>query len=119
MNWQQKDQRIISNYLIVNDDMDIRRVSAPANEYYHLMRLSILRALKWLEENVLVDPQKGYHLRRNLRNFRFDRNYERYLRNSYLYWSGLNGEQADYVLFPKDGDNRLLNLFNTLNNAYP
>ena len=73
--------------VFVNDDMEVGVVSGDRDTFNHYVRLSIIRALNWLETNVLTDPSKGYYLRKRLNNFKFNRATEKYLRNSFHYWS--------------------------------
>lgn len=88
MNHRSKiNHNLVTGYLFSNDNMNISKVTASPEEFDHLIRMSIIRALKWLEQNVLCDPNKGYYLRQRLNNFSFDRDTERYLRSSYKYWS--------------------------------
>ena len=81
------DEPLYTSWLFVTPNMDIDKVTAPRSQFFHLMRLSCIYALYWLEINVLQDPSKGYYLRQNLRSFEFRPSTEKYLRNSFLYWS--------------------------------
>ena len=81
------DEQLYTSYLFINSQMDVEKITAPKHIFFHLMRLSCIYALLWLETHVLKDPTRGYHLRQRLLSFTFRPSFERYLRNSYGYWS--------------------------------
>ncbi len=71
----------------VDDDMNIEIISALPDEFEPLCMNSIIHALKWFRENVLVNKTDGYYLRRKLAaGVTFDEELNRYFINSHRYW---------------------------------
>lgn len=77
--------------------MDIKAVTIGVNEYNQMLMSSVLRALKWLDVNVLSkNIHDGYYLRQRLtEGIIFDDDSNRYLINSYLHWKTLLAARAE------------------------
>ena len=72
----------------VNDDMELSTFSVPKKKYEQLLINSIIRALKWLNDNILNEnEEKGHFLREKIRDgIKFTPDMNRYLINSYSHW---------------------------------
>jgi len=81
-----------SGHLVVDDQMNISNVTQPTPLFAWNQRLSILRVLRWMEENLfdptleLEDRAELDTLREKLTSLTFNRHTERWLRYTYLYW---------------------------------
>jgi len=76
--------------LFVDSNLTVRRHIFSTNSHnYHLLKQSIDYALAWLRENVLYNPNNGYHIRKRLEsaNNIYTLDMARYLYNSCRYWA--------------------------------
>ena len=105
-----------SGPIIVDDNMKIEYIVTNAEDYDYLLKMSIIRALRWLTEKVLINKKKAGGLRKKLRNLSFNDETNRYLIERYNYWRPRLAHLASYsigednhmiVSFPIDHGNEI------------
>jgi hypothetical protein len=71
----------------VDEDMTIKVISAFPDQFESLCMDSIIYALRWFKNKVLVNKTDGYYLRQKLtQGVTFDEELNKYFVNSYYYW---------------------------------
>ena len=80
----------------INDNMELRSLEVPEAEYIQLLTSSIIRAIKWLDDNVLSQKRfDGYYLRLKLnQGIIITPEMNKYLINSYTHWKNALTERV-------------------------